>query len=214
MPSRSDSHAAARPAGDDQLVDSARSGDRAAFDELVRRHADRLYAVLLRFTGDPDEAEEATQEAFLRAWRRLDAFQGRSQFFTWLYRIGINEAKRRAERRPPPGRVITSDERTVEQVADERAGPAAQAEHGELRTALEGAIRGLPEDYRLPLVLRDIEGLSTAEAANVMDLKEPAFKSRLHRARMAVREAVDEYLATAEEPAESDPPPPGSQERQ
>lgn len=86
MPSRSDPHVAARAAGDDQLVESAQRGDRAAFDQLVRRHAERLYAVLLRFTGDPEEAEEAVQEAFLRAWRRLDAFQGRSQFFTWLYR--------------------------------------------------------------------------------------------------------------------------------
>lgn len=208
---RSHPEAAARAPGDEQLVDSARRGDRAAFDQLVRRHADRLYAVLLRFTADPDEAEEATQEAFLRAWRRLDAFEGRSQFFTWLYRIGINEAKRRATRRPPAGRVVSSEERTVDDVADERAGPEEQAEHGELREALEAAIRALPEEYRVPLVLRDVEGLSTTEAAGVMELKEAAFKSRLHRARMAVREAVDDYLASAAEHAEPETPPPGSE---
>lgn len=213
MAFRSNPEAAAGVPGDDQLVRSAQRGDRAAFDELVRRHADRLYAVLLRFTADPEEAEEATQEAFLRAWRRLDSFQGRSQFFTWLYRIGINESKRRAERRPPKGRTVSSEERAIDEVADERAGPHEQAEHDELRAALERAIRALPEGYRLPLVLRDVEGMSTAEAAAVMDLKEAAFKSRLHRARMAVREAVDEYLASADEAAEPDTVPRGSQER-
>lgn len=84
------------PTAEDEavLVERARSRDRLAFEELVRRHADRLYAVVLRFLGDPADAEEVTQETFLRAWRGIDRFQGRSQFFTWLYRIGLNEAKR------------------------------------------------------------------------------------------------------------------------
>lgn len=183
---------------DEAVVEQARGGDRAAFEELVRRHADRLYAVLLRYTGDAEEAEEATQEAFLRAWRRIEGFEGRSQFFTWLYRIGINEAKRRAERRPGGGRVAAADEGRIERVADERAGPRQQAEQAELREVLEKAILDLPESYRLPLVLRDIEGLSTSEATEVMELKEAAFKSRLHRARMIVRQAVDRYLAGGE----------------
>ena len=82
------------------LVERSQAGDREAFEELVRRYADRLYAVVLRFVADGDEAEEVTQEAFLRAWRSIGRFEGRAQFFTWLYRIGINEAKRRAERTP------------------------------------------------------------------------------------------------------------------
>jgi RNA polymerase sigma-70 factor, ECF subfamily len=85
-----------RPAPAEQeaaLVERARGGDRAAFEELIRRHADRLYAVVLRFVADGGEAEEVTQEAFLRAWRSIGRFEGRSRFFTWLYRIGINEAK-------------------------------------------------------------------------------------------------------------------------
>lgn len=193
-----------RPAADEALVERAQRGERAAFDELVRRHADRLYAVLLRFTGDAEEAEEAAQEAFLRAWRRIDGFQHRSQFFTWLYRIGINEAKRRAERRPPPGRVVPAEEGALEMLPDGTAGPGERAEQGELRSALERAILALDPGYRLPLVLRDVEGLSTSEAAAVMELKEAAFKSRLHRARMAVREAVDRYLAEAEAAVEPD----------
>ncbi len=184
---------------DEVLVERAREGDRGAFEDLVRRHADRLYAVVLRFTADPGVAEEVTQEAFLRAWRSIDRFEGRSQFFTWLYRIGINEAKRRAERRPAAGRVVSLEEEHVEEAADASEAPEARTEHGELRARLEHAIRALPLDYRAPIVLRDVEGLSTAEAAAVMELGEAAFKSRLHRARLAVREAIDDYLAEAGE---------------
>src|SRR5215207_5885961 len=93
------------------LVERARGGggDRAAFEELVRRHADRLYAVVVQFVAGGAEAEEVTQEAFLRAWRSIGRFEGRSRFFTWLYRIGINEAKRRAERRSPAPAVSLDD---------------------------------------------------------------------------------------------------------
>ena len=182
---------------DEVLVERAQAGDRDAFEDLVRRHADRLYAVVLRFTADPAEAEEVTQEAFLRAWRSIGRFEGRSQFFTWLYRIGINEAKRRAERRPAAGKVVSLEEGQVEEAADLNESPQARSEHRELRDRLEQAIRSLPLDYRAPLVLRDVEGLSTAEAAAIMELGEAAFKSRLHRARLAVRESIDQYLVEA-----------------
>ncbi len=176
------------------LVQSARAGDRAAFEELVRRHADRLYAVVLRFVADSDEAEEVTQEAFLRAWRSIDRFQGRSQFFTWLYRIGINEAKRRAERRPSPEVVSSIDEGPIEEAPDWSESPEFRAQQADVRGVLERAVRSLPLDYRAPLVLRDVEGLSTREAAESLGLGEAAFKSRLHRARLAVRRVLDEYF--------------------
>lgn len=176
------------------LVQSARGGDRHAFEELVRRHADRLYAVVLRFVADADEAEEVTQEAFLRAWRSIGRFEGRSQFFTWLYRIGINEAKRRAERRPPAGVVSSIEDTPTDDPPDWSEAPELRAEQADVRAALERAVRSLPLDYRAPLVLRDVEGLSTREAAAAMGLREAAFKSRLHRARLAVRQALDEYF--------------------
>jgi RNA polymerase sigma-70 factor, ECF subfamily len=150
--------------------------------------------VLLRFNGGPADAEEATQEAFLRAWRSIGRFERRAQFFTWIYRIGINEAKRIADRRPPDGRVVSSEDDPVEHVADPRSSVPEQAAQAELRRALERAIQALPEAYRLPLVLRDVEGLSTTEAAALLGLGEAAFKSRLHRARMTVRKAVASYL--------------------
>jgi RNA polymerase sigma-70 factor (ECF subfamily) len=183
---------------EDELVERAQSGDRVAFETLARRYADRLYAVVLRFLGDSREAEDVTQEAFLRAWRNIGGFKGRSQFYTWLYRIGLNEAKRRATRHQPPGGLTTLDDDARAKVPDWTEAPETRAAEGELRDVLERAVRALDPDYRAPLILRDVEGLSTAEAAEVMGLGEAAFKSRLHRARLAVREAIDEYLEDEE----------------
>lgn len=177
-----------------ELVARAQAGDERAFEVLVRRHADGLYAVVARFLGPGPDAEEATQEAFLRAWRSIDRFRGEARFFTWLYRIGINEAKRRA-RRGRAGAATTSLEETPDaEVADAAAAPESVAGEVELRRALDEAIRGLKPTYRAALILRDVEGLSTAEAAASMGLGEAAFKSRLHRARRAVRRAVAAYL--------------------
>jgi RNA polymerase sigma-70 factor (ECF subfamily) len=179
---------------EDDLVARARAGDRDAFEQLVLLHADRLFAVVLGVSGDRDEAEEIVQETFLRAWRNLARFEGRSQFFTWLYRIGINEARRTHERRSArPQSAPLAD--AAGEIPDERQAPHTRAQTHELRGALEAAILALPLDYRMPLVLRDVEGLSTAQAAAAMELSEAAFKSRLHRARLAVREAVEHYVA-------------------
>jgi RNA polymerase sigma-70 factor (ECF subfamily) len=187
--------------GDDEaLVARAQAGDRAAFEELVRRHADGLHAVVRRLTRDAHEADEVTQEAFLRAWRGIGGFQGDAQFFTWLYRIGVNEARRRAARSPAArGEVALADPGA--DAPDPAPGPPARAEQADLRAALERAVRDLEPDQRAPLILRDIEGLSTAEAAAILGLREAAFKSRLHRARMRVRAAVEADLMTAEERA-------------
>ncbi len=176
------------------LIDRAKEGDRDAFDELVRIHADRLHAIVIRFVADADEAQEVTQEAFLRAWRGIGRFQGRSQYFTRLYRIGINEAKRRAGRRPPAGLLSSLDDDPVPDAPDWSEAPEVRQQQAELRGVLEDAIGALPPAYRAPIVLRDVEGLSTREAAEVMDLSEAAFKSRLHRARLTVRRAIDEYF--------------------
>jgi RNA polymerase sigma-70 factor, ECF subfamily len=179
---------------DDALVARARDGDMAAFEELVMRHADRLYGSLRRFGLDDAEAQEVAQETFLRAWRGLKSFRGDARFFTWLYRIGFNEAQRRLARRPGASVVPGGDE-ALETVADAAPGPAAEAEIGELREALVRALGDLPVDLRAPVVLRDVEGLSTREAASVLELSEAAFKSRLHRGRMALRNLLGPWLA-------------------
>ena len=179
---------------DDALVARARDGDMAAFEELVMRHADRLYGSLRRFGLEDAEAQDVAQETFLRAWRGLKSFRGDARFFTWLYRIGFNEAQRRLARRPGASVVPGGDE-ALETLADAGPGPAAEAEIGELREALVRALGDLPVDLRAPVVLRDVEGLSTREAASVLELSEAAFKSRLHRGRMALRNLLGPWLA-------------------
>ncbi|TMK97526.1 MAG: sigma-70 family RNA polymerase sigma factor [Actinobacteria bacterium] len=172
-----------------RLVGLAQAGDRLAFEELVRIHAVRLYGVVRQLCAGPQEAEEVTQEAFFRAWRAIGRFDGRSQLFTWLYRIGVNEAKRRAQRDERGLRTVSLEE-SPREPQDLSAAPEPRAERVEARAALERAVRALPLDYRAPLVLRDIEGLSTSEAAEILGVSEAALKSRLHRARAAVRDAL------------------------
>ena len=175
-----------------RLVAKAQAGDRLAFEELVRIHADRLYGVVLRLCATPHEAEEVTQETFIRAWRAIARFDGRSQLFTWLYRIGVNEAKRRLERGEGALRTVSLEESPGDP-PDLSEAPEAHAERDALRAALERAVRALPLAYRAPLVLRDIEGLTTGEAAQILGISEAALKSRLHRARALVRHALEEW---------------------
>lgn len=186
-------------ADESNLLARARAGDKAAFEGLVRRHADRLHTVVVRMVDDAGEAEEITQETFVRAWRSIGRFQGDSQFFTWLYRIGINEAHRRAERgrRGVLGGLRSLDLDPIDP-PDLSDAPQRRAEQADLRRALEEAVRRLPYAYRAPLILRDIEGLSTEEAAAIVGVGEAAFKSRLHRARLMVRTAVEAYLVEDE----------------
>jgi RNA polymerase sigma-70 factor (ECF subfamily) len=171
---------------------SLASGDMGS--RASRHAAAASVGVLLRVTSDSGDAEDALQETFVRAWRGISKFERRSSFFTWLYRIGLNEAKRRLERRPPP-QVLTGDgEALLDHIGDRRPLPDARAEQRELLVALAEAVRQLEPEYRVPLVLRDIEGFSTREAATMMELSVPAFKSRLHRARMSVRGALERLL--------------------
>jgi RNA polymerase sigma-70 factor (ECF subfamily) len=172
------------------LVRRAAAGDMAAFEDLVMRHADRLYAALRRFGLDDTEAQDVAQETFVRAWSALGRFEGRSRFYTWLYRIGFNEAHRRLGRRRPVGSLVSIEEPGVDDLADDAAGPAALVEQRELRVALSEALSELPPALRVPVMLRDVEGLSTEEAASVLDVGEAAFKSRLHRGRLALRALV------------------------
>ncbi|HEX8051657.1 MAG TPA: sigma-70 family RNA polymerase sigma factor [Thermoleophilaceae bacterium] len=169
------------------LVQQASAGDMAAFEQLVMRHADALHGALLRFGLDHGEAQDVAQETFLRAWRSLSRFEARSRFFTWLYRIGFNEAQRRLAKRPAAGAVVSTEDRPLDDLAAEGPGPVGTLEREELRATLAEGLRELPADLRAPVVLRDVEGLSTSEAASVLDLGEAAFKSRLHRGRMALR---------------------------
>ena len=181
-----------------ELIGRAKGGDVGAFEALAEAHANRLYTVALRFLGDGCEAEDVLQETLLRAWRGIRRFEGRAMVFTWLYRIAVNESNRALERRQRLRATVPVDEQAIEVPAPSRDGPASRAERRELREALRVAISQLSVPCRTALVLRDIEGLSTREAAEIAGVGEAAFKSRLHQARLTVRALVgDKALAAS-----------------
>jgi RNA polymerase sigma-70 factor, ECF subfamily len=180
-----------------ELLGRAQAGDLFAFEALAGVHVDRLYGVVLRLLGDGPEAEDVLQETLLRAWRGIGRFEGRAMVFTWLYRIAVNECNRAFERRTRRrATVAVIDEATVI-AAPSTEGPANRAEQRELREALERAISQLAPPYRAALVLRDVEGLSTREAAKIAGVGEAAFKSRLHQARLKVRASVGDAALVA-----------------
>ena len=179
------------------LIARAQAGDVGAYERLSGTYADRLFMLLLRLLGDRSEAEDVAQEVMLRAWRAIGRFRGQSSYFTWLYRIAVNEANRALEKRArrPPSVPIGPDELRLPGPATDD--PSRQAEFNELRRALAQALAELPPPLRTASVLRDVEGLSTQEAAEIAGIGQAAFKSRLHQARLRVRAAIgDETLVT------------------
>jgi RNA polymerase sigma-70 factor, ECF subfamily len=179
------------PAGTEaSLLARAQAGDVAAFERLSSAYADRLFMLLLRLLGDRGEAEDVAQEVMLRAWQGISRFRGQSSYFTWLYRIAVNEANRALEKRArrPAGVPIGADE--LQLPDSPLLDPSRQAENNELREALARALAGLPPALRTAIVLRDVEGLSTQEAAGIAGIGQAAFKSRLHQARLRVRAAI------------------------
>jgi RNA polymerase sigma-70 factor, ECF subfamily len=182
------------------LIRRARAGDEDAFAELVMNHADRVSGALRRFGLDADEADEVAQEVFVRAWRGLARFEERSQFSTWLYRIAFNEAQRRLSRRRPARAERESDREypIVSLSETPELGPEAQTLDREFERTLRWALGQLPADWRAAVILRDVEGLSTRDAAEVAGIREAAFKSRLHRGRMRLRALLEPYLGLGE----------------
>jgi RNA polymerase sigma-70 factor (ECF subfamily) len=183
---------------DASLLARAQAGDVSAFERLSSAYADRLFMLLLRLLGDRSEAEDVAQEVMLRAWRGIARFQGQSSYFTWLYRIAVNEANRALEKkaRRPAGVSIGAQE--LQLPASPAYDPSRQAENSELRRVLRQALAELPPALRTAIVLRDVEGLSTQEAAEIAGVSQAAFKSRLHQARLRVRAAIgDQTLVTS-----------------
>ena len=177
------------------MIAHARAGDVSAFERLSAAYADRLFMLLLRLLGDRSEAEDVAQEVMLRAWQGITRFRGQSSYFTWLYRIAVNEANRALEKnaRRPAGVSIGAHE--LQLPASPAHEPSRQVENSELRRALSQALAQLPPPLRTAIVLRDVEGLSTQQAAEIDGISQAAFKSRLHQARLRIRAAIsDETL--------------------
>jgi len=181
------------PADEQRLVQRARDGDQQAFNELAERYSTRLRRTLFRITRDCDAAYDAVQEALVRAWRNIGRFEGRSQFYTWLTRIGINEAYR-GMRSAASEETLELTDQVGERIPAWGAQPDEVFESREFLDAIDRALGELPLDYRTAVTLRDVEGLSTTEAAEILEIGERALKSRLHRGRMALRTQLDHYF--------------------
>src|SRR5689334_17542171 len=183
-----------------QLVQAAKGGDVSAFEDLVKRYDRNVFRIAQHITQNREDAEDVVQDAFLKAYQNLGQFQGQSKFYTWLVRIAVNEALMRLRRRRPE-RMVSLDEdvKTEEdsmprEIADWSPNPEQQYTQGELKDILSRTIQGLPASFRTVFVLRDVEGLSTEETAEALDLSIPAVKSRLLRARLQLRERLNKYF--------------------
>jgi RNA polymerase sigma-70 factor (ECF subfamily) len=185
---------------DATLVAQLRRQEAGAAEELIGAYGDRVYRLAIRITGSPSDAEEVTQDALWTASRKIDSFRGAAAFGSWLYRITANAAYQKLRGRRNARHEISWDDLPAFDGKGQYLEPAADwspklrdpAIDAELRTALRAAIDELPGEYRAPLVLHDVEGLSTQEIAEVLHVKPGTIKSRLHRARLYLRKRLAE----------------------
>jgi RNA polymerase sigma-70 factor, ECF subfamily len=189
---------------DQELVEQIKAGENASLEALLGRYQERAYRLALSFTKNPADAEEVLQDVFLTVYRKIASFEGRSAFSTWLYRITVNTALMKLRGRGPAQESIdeylpqfTKDGRHARMVVDFTDGPEKLLLLKEREQILREAIEALPPDYKIVLVLRDLEGLSNEEVAEVVGASVLAVKARLHRARLALRGRLERYVTTS-----------------
>ena len=184
-----------------QLIDQALRGDRAAFTELVCQNQDRLFASMLHVTGSPDEAEEVVQEAFIRAFMKLDTFQRNSQFFTWLYRIAFNTTLSRRRRKRPRISLDQTHETSGLEVVDDGDAVDERMLRDERVNLVRAAMRELTDEHRAILVLREMEEHSYETIAAVLEISIGTVRSRLSRARNALKLSLEAMQRAEESPS-------------
>jgi RNA polymerase sigma-70 factor (ECF subfamily) len=183
------------------LVRAAKAGDVSAYEQLVRRYDRNVFRIAQHITHNREDAEDVVQDAFLKAYENLAKFQEQSKFYTWLVRIAVNEALMRLRKRRPERTVSldedvrTEDDSIPREIADWSPNPEQLYKQAELRDLLQKTIQGLPPGFRTVFVLRDVEGLSTEETAEALNLSIPAVKSRLLRARLQLRDRLNKFFA-------------------
>ena len=180
---------------DKHIVAQARRGELSAFEELVTRYEKRVYAIALRSSGSPEDAADITQEVFLRAWRSMKDFRGDSGFATWLFRITMNQCVDYARHKQslPPTQPLVQGEEDEERelpIPDTAPTPEEHLENSELGRELAAALDEVSDEHRRIVLLRDVSGMSYTEIAEILEVSEGTVKSRLSRARIALRKIL------------------------
>ena len=182
-----------RPGDDTDLLERLRAGEPRAFEDLVRSYQHRVFGVALRMLHSPAEAEDIAQEVFLRVHGAIGDFRGDAKLSTWLYGIASNLCLNRLA--SASRRRMRHDEDALTRAASEGPDATAMVERGEVEAALHQAIAELPDERRIVIVLRDLEGLSYEEIAQALDLEAGTVRSRLHRARMDLKSKMERFFA-------------------
>ncbi len=189
---------------DNELIEAIKAGNTGALENLVSRYEKRVYNLAYRMLGNKEDAEDVLQDTFLNVIRSLKGFESRSSFSTWLYRVAANAAltrlRQRSRREKSEGEFL-DEVYSVQEAAHSQSKlvdwsdrPAERLLDEEAREVMEDAISELPEIYRVVFILRDVQGLPANEVAEVLDLTVPAVKSRLHRARLYLRNRLSDYF--------------------
>ncbi|MCC7086468.1 MAG: sigma-70 family RNA polymerase sigma factor [Pirellulales bacterium] len=179
---------------DFQLIDEALAGDTSAFGHLVTKYQDRLYNTLVRVVGCVDEARDVCQEAFIKAYVKLSLFQRESAFYTWLYRIALNLAITKQRKKRPTHSIDANRELLGEEPLAREGAPADRLEQQERACQVQAALANLDKDFRTVIVLREIEGHDYETIAAMLELPLGTVRSRLHRARMELKEQLREVI--------------------
>jgi RNA polymerase sigma-70 factor, ECF subfamily len=192
---------------DRQLIVRLQAGDEEAVKELAERYSHRIFQMALRHMKNPEDAEEVTQDVLMKVYRKIDRFRGDAALSSWIYRITFNTAMSRLRTHKAEKAAQQEKERVLRaadgedrivtpvQQADWSHMPDEEVLRGELRGAVAAALEELPEIYRVPVVLRDIEGLTTEEASHRLHVKDQTLKSRLHRGRVMLRERLHAFTS-------------------
>jgi RNA polymerase sigma-70 factor (ECF subfamily) len=188
---------------DDVLIEKAQAGDSRAFSALVKRYEQTVYGFSFKVCRNKEKAEETLQDTFINVYRKLNQFNGESKFSTWLYSIVTNNCLMKHRKRKMDEETVSLDEPLLEEgdsydhltIPSWDATPAEELMKSELRSRLDEAIQKLPLDYRIVFVLRDMENKTAEESAKILELSVPAVKSRLRRARVFLREQLNEYMS-------------------
>jgi len=184
------------------LVKKFLKGDNSSFEEIVKRYEKKIYNIAYRIMNNQEDASDVLQETFIQAFRKLSGFKGKSEFSTWLYRIAVNICLMK-KRKGKQMKVVSLDAPLVTQKEDElrrelpedwSKSPSATLDNKELKENINRAISMLPEDYRTTFILRDMNDVSTEDTAKILNISVPAVKSRLHRARLFLREELSKYF--------------------